>query len=314
MGSFNTPNKDMYKLQTKQLYIEQLLYSIYADTHYAVKWQESFHQFWQQWERKYINKDITKKQSFLDEKLCILICYGDSIVQDGKMPLKTLHTFLCNSCENIIRGLHILPYFPYTSDDGFSISDYTAVRNDLGDWEHIINIANDFILMSDLVLNHCSAKHVWFTQFLMNKEPYSEYFISVDNKLDFSMVVRPRPHFILSDFETAKGIQHIWTTFSSDQIDLNYENPLVLFDMLDILLCYIIKYRSSIIRLDAVAYLWKEIGTSCIHHKKTHLVVRLMRAILDFFSPQSILITETNVPHEENISYFGEGNGSPPSV
>ncbi len=296
------------KDSTDKLYIEQLLYTIYIDTPYTIQWQAPFQQFWERWKHKSTYQDTADTVSCLDETLCMLICYGDSITKSDEMPLETLHTFLQSRCENLIRGVHILPYFPYTSDDGFSISDYMTVRDDLGDWQHITNIADDFVLMSDLVLNHCSTQHAWFTQFLANKEPYSEYFITADPQLDFSKVVRPRPHFILSDFETDRGVQHVWTTFSSDQVDLNYENPLLLFDMLDVLLSYVIQYRSSVIRLDAVAYLWKEIGTSCIHRKKTHLLVKLMRAVLDVFAAQSVLITETNVPHKENVSYFGEGD------
>jgi len=97
----------------------------------------------------------------------------------------------------------------------------------------------------------------------------------------------------------------VWTTFSEDQIDLNYAHPPVLLKVLEILLFYVEK-GAQLIRLDAIAYLWKEVGTSCIHLEETHRVVKLMRCVLDAVAPGVTLITETNVPHEENISYFGQ--------
>jgi sucrose phosphorylase len=109
----------------------------------------------------------------------------------------------------------------------------------------------------------------------------------------------------MTPVETVQGSRHVWTTFSDDQIDLNYANPNVLLEIIDILLFYL-ERGAEVIRLDAIAYLWKEIGTSCIHLPQTHRVVKLFRAVLDAVASGVILITETNVPHEENVSYFGD--------
>jgi sucrose phosphorylase len=81
----------------------------------------------------------------------------------------------------------------------------------------------------------------------------------------------------------------------------------VLLEIIDTLLFYV-AHGAQLIRLDAIAYLWKEIGTSCIHLPETHLVIQLFRAVLDVVAPQVLLITETNVPHQDNISYFGNGH------
>ncbi|HEC23044.1 MAG TPA: sugar phosphorylase, partial [Chloroflexi bacterium] len=163
-----------------------------------------------------------------------------------------------------------------------------------------------FKLMVDAVLNHVSTQSEWFQGFLRGDEKYREYFITVDPSTDLSMVVRPRDLPLLTPVETSWGTQYVWTTFSRDQIDLNYHNPDVLLEMIDILLFYI-EQGADIIRLDAIAYLWKEIGTTCIHLPQTHAVVQLFRAIVDEVAPGVLLITETNVPHAENISYFGDG-------
>jgi sucrose phosphorylase len=98
----------------------------------------------------------------------------------------------------------------------------------------------------------------------------------------------------------------VWTTFSTDQIDLNYRNPSVLLAAIEVLLTYVAR-GADVIRLDAVTFLWKELGTSCIHLPETHRIIQLFRSVLNAVAPAVLLITETNVPHEENVSYFGDG-------
>ena len=244
----------------------------------------------------------------LTEKDTVLICYGDSLVRTGEMPLRTLHTFAKDHLKDIVSTLHILPFFPYSSDDGFSVTDYATVRHDLGTWEDIQAISEDFKLMFDLVLNHVSAESGWFRQYLQQNPGFRHLAIEVDPSMDLRRVVRPRSLPLLTDFIKESGeMVHLWTTFSADQIDLNFKDPDVLVLMVETLLLYVEK-GASVIRLDAIAYLWKEIGTSCIHLPQTHETVKLLRAILDMVAPWTLLLTETNVPHAENISYFGKGN------
>lgn len=289
--------------------VKQLLEKIYSDTLKADAWQNLLEEYSDKWRTRqaYTTKESTS--DICDETLSVLITYGDSLIgTKSEKPLKTLLNFLREETQGLVSGVHILPYSPYTSDEGFSVSDYRHVREDLGDWSDIQSIGKCFVLMSDLVLNHCSSKHAWFEKFLQCEKPFDEFFITEDKDVDLSRVVRPRPHFVLSEYKTAEGLRHVWTTFSRDQVDLNYATPRVLFEMLDTMMEYVHIHRARIIRLDAIAYLWKERGTSCIHLEKTHLVVKLMRAFLDEFAFGTLLITETNVPHEENISYFGNGD------
>ncbi len=242
----------------------------------------------------------------LDQTDAFMITYGDQFRREGDLPLDCLKEFADAKLKGILSGVHILPFFPYTSDDGFSISDYLAVHEGWGDWEEVAAIGASYKLMSDLVLNHCSVSHPWFQGFLADDPRYREFFISVDPDTDLSMIVRPRALPLLTPFETAAGTKHVWTTFSADQVDLNFANPDVLIEMVDIFLFHV-QMGIQVIRLDAIAYLWKEIGHPSIHHPKTHAVVKLYREIVNQYLPWVLILTETNVPHKENISYFGDG-------
>ncbi len=237
----------------------------------------------------------------------ILITYGDTFQGPESAPLEYLYRFLDEGVEETVTGVHILPFSPYSSDDGFSVVDYRTVNPDLGNWDQIERIAAEFRLMVDLVLNHCSAQSRWFQGFLHDETPYREYFITADPGEDYRMVVRPRALPLLTAVETDHGTEHVWTTFSDDQIDLNWNNPDVLLEMLDVFLGYLAR-GAQIVRLDAIAYLWKEIGHSCIHHPHTHRIVKLFRRVMELVDPAGILITETNVPHRDNVSYFGTGD------
>lgn len=242
----------------------------------------------------------------IDETDVILITYADQVQTADEAPLRTLHTFLKETIQSFIKGVHLLPFYPYSSDDGFSVIDYYAVNPDFGTWADVSAFQDDFRLMFDAVFNHISAKSDWFQGFVRSESPYTDYFTVVPPETDLSAVVRPRALPLLTPVETPEGVKHVWTTFSADQVDVNVANPDVLLELIKVLLFYV-EQGASFIRLDAIAFLWKEIGTSCIHLEETHLIIQLMRDVLDRIAPHVILITETNVPHDENIAYFGDG-------
>ncbi len=251
--------------------------------------------------------DLPELEPRWDQRSSVLITYGDMIQARGEKPLVTLKRFLDGRLKGAIDAVHILPFSPYSSDDGFSVIDYKAVNPELGDWDNISALAENFRLMFDLVLNHCSSKSAWYRDFLNGIAPARHYFIECDPEANLEAVVRPRTSPLLTRVVTPAGESYVWTTFSDDQVDLNFANPDVLFAFLDILMFYI-SQGAQIIRLDAIAYLWKEIGSSCIHLSQTHTVVRLFRDFLEMIAPNTLILTETNVPHEENISYFGSGD------
>ena len=242
-----------------------------------------------------------------DQKDSILITYGDMILAPGEKPLATLKRFLDQKLKGIFSTVHLLPFFPYSSDDGFSVIHFRNVNPEWGDWPAIQALRENFRLMFDLVLNHVSRQSGWFQDYQAGVAPGRRYFIEVDSRVDVSGVVRPRSFPLLTAVTTSAGKRLVWTTFSDDQIDLNFTNPDVLFELLDILLFYV-SMGARIIRLDAIAYLWKRIGTPCIHLPETHEVVKLFRDFLELVAPDVLLLTETNVPQPENYSYFGNGD------
>lgn len=243
----------------------------------------------------------------LSERDAVLITYGDQVRRLGDAPLRTLHAFLHTHLRQAVNTVHPLPFYPYTSDDGFSVVDYLMVDPALGSWEDIAALGQDYRLMFDAVINHVSASSPWFRAFLRDEAPYRDYFITVPPGTDVSGVVRPRTTPLLTPFNTPSRTKYVWTTFSSDQIDLNYANPRVLIEVTRVLLEYAVR-GAKILRLDAVTYLWKELGTPCVHHPKAHRVLQLIRTAMDTVAPGTVLLTETNVPHAENVSYFGDGH------
>jgi glucosylglycerate phosphorylase len=256
--------------------------------------------------RKYRGR-IHPRPSNLTHRDAILITYPDQVREPNAPALATLADFCATHLAGTISGIHILPFFPFTSDDGFSVADYRAVKPEFGAWGDIEQMGSHFRLMFDAVINHISASSAWFQGFLRDDPRYRDYFIVVPDGSDLSRVVRPRTSPLLTLFSTPSGKKNLWTTFGGDQIDLNYHNPGVLLDMIDTLLFYVGR-GAEFIRLDAIAYLWKKVGTSCINLPQTHQLIQLIRAVMDEIAPHVKLITETNVPHADNLSYFGDGS------
>lgn len=255
--------------------------------------------------KKYIKKH---RKLGWDESDVVLITYADQFHQCNENNLTTLREFYQRWLGDVFSHIHLLPFYPWSSDDGFSVVDYHQVAPSSGSWQDISQLNKITKLMFDFVCNHISAQSEWFQGYLSGNKKYQDFFISVDPKTDLSAVTRPRALPLLTPFTLAEGAQqYIWTTFSADQIDLNFANPQVLLAMVDVLIHYL-QQGADYVRLDAVGYMWKTIGTSCIHLEKTHLLVKLFRALVDEIAPGTVLITETNVPHNDNVAYLGNGH------
>lgn len=254
--------------------------------------------------------DQLDKHSFtthlpLSQENVYLITYGDSLLQAGVPPLQTLHSFSKKYLKDTISDIHILPMFPFTSDDGFSVLDYTEINPILGDWSDITSLEKDFRLMFDFVANHMSKSSAWFQSFLNQEPGFQRAFIKKEAQFDASNVTRPRTSPLFHDYVNDAGETiSAWTTFSEDQVDLNARDPLMLLRLTNVLLDYARKGASSI-RLDAIGFLWKISRTTCMHLEETHEIIKLWRTLLDYYAPNTQIITETNVPHEDNIQYFG---------
>jgi glucosylglycerate phosphorylase len=241
-----------------------------------------------------------------DERDAWLIAYPNQVSATGSTPLAALHRVYNRYFSPAFNGIHVLPFFPFSSDEGFSVTDYLAVNPDYGSWQDIGSIARDARLMVDAVINHCSVSSSWFGAWAADAPEYRGYIRTSDPTADLSETVRAREHPLLTPFKTARGEEWVWTTFSADQADLDYRNPSVLLAMVSVLLTYA-ERGASIIRLDAACFLWKEEGTPSIHLPQTHEIIRVFRQCLDVTYPDVILISETNVPHDQNVSYLGDG-------
>ena len=255
-----------------------------------------------------VSGDVVPAASSLpDSDEVVLITYGDTFISDHQPHLRSLATFWQSHLSDAFTTAHVLPFFPSSSDGGFAVVDYRAVSPSLGDWHDLGAMGESGRLMFDLVCNHGSAQSAWFQQFLEDEVPGRNYYLTADPDADLSLVTRPRTHPLLVGVDTAAGKKHVWATFSHDQVDFDFANPDVLVEFCEILGFYL-RQGASRIRLDAIAYLWKELGTSCIHLEETHRIVKLMRVLVSAADPDALLITETNVPHAENTSYFGDGD------
>ena len=265
------------------------------------------------------NPEPVPYQNHWDERDIVLITYGDSLEKHTaphqgehdkelkEKPLITLKRFLDRHCKDFINSVHILPFYPYSSDDGFAVINYSAVNESLGEWSDVADIAKDYRLMADLVINHCSSRSLWFDSFVKGEGPGHDFFYTASTDADLSQVVRPRTSPVLREVETAKGIQHVWCTFSHDQVDFDFRNPAVLTEFANIIRLYLEK-GVRIFRMDAIAFLWKIPGTSCLNLEQTHEIVRLLRTLIEHVQPDAVIITETNIPNRENLSYFGNAN------
>ncbi len=242
----------------------------------------------------------------LSQRDALMITYADQVREPDRPPLQTLADFAERHLADVVSGLHLLPFYPWSSDDGFAVRDYFAVNPAYGAWEDIARLGARFDLMFDGVFNHLSAQSDWFRRFLAGDPDYADFFVTVEGDPDLSPVVRPRALPLLTEFASATGPRKVWTTFSADQVDLNFKQPAVLLRVTEALLFYVAR-GARFIRLDAIAYLWKEPGTPCIHLPQTHAIIQFWRAVLEEVAPGVRLITETNVPHAENVAYFGDG-------
>ena len=254
-----------------------------------------------------IGLETNAKGKRWNERDAVLITYADMVKRKGETSLASLRKFCAERLKGAVSTIHLLPFFPWSSDDGFSVIDYRAVDRNYGDWDDVRAFGSEFDLMFDLVLNHCSIESEWFKEYVASIEPAANYFFEADPEADHDAVVRPRSTPLLTPVTTRSGERFLWTTFSADQADLNWNCPDLFFEFLDFLMLYL-SMGCRIFRLDAVAFLWKEVGTDCLHRPQTHEVIKLFRSFLEVVAPEAILLTETNVPHEENVSYFGNSD------
>ena len=254
------------------------------------------------------NKKKNKKKKIISEKTSIVICYGDSVFSSSQRHLlKNFQSFFQKKLSKYFNTIHFLPFYPSSSDSGFAVKDHYKIDSRLGNWTDIKRFSKKNDIMADIVINHSSARGLWFKNFLKKKKPGKDYFLTVNSNFNISKVIRPRDHQLLKKIDIFKKPEYLWRTFSPDQLDMNFKNPAVLLRFIKIMV-NLINHGVTIFRLDAIAYLWKESGTKCINLRETHEIIKLLRIICSFLNVESIIVTETNLPEKENISYFGNAD------
>ena len=253
------------------------------------------------------NKNRKKEDLKINESTSLVICYGNSVTDGNKKSLKVFNKFYKKYLKNNFDSVHFLPFYPSSSDSGFAVKDHYKIEPRLGSWKDVKLISKNCNLMADLVINHSSARGLWFSNFLKNKSPGKDYFFTVDKNFNSKKVIRPREHKLLKKIKLSNETKYLWRTFSPDQIDLNFKNPKVLIRFIKIIF-NLINNGVRIFRLDAIAYLWKENGNTCINHTNTHNIIKFIRLVFNLLKTECIIITETNLPEKENLSYFGNSD------
>ena len=253
------------------------------------------------------NKKNSKRKLKISEKTSLVISYGDNIYSNNKNSIKVFQNFFKKNLSKYFNTVHFLPFYPSSSDSGFAVKDHYKIEKRIGSWTDIKKISKSNDVMADIVINHSSSRGLWFKNFLKKKRPGKDYFFTVNSKFDISKVVRPRDHKLLKKINIFKKSDYLWRTFSADQIDLNFKNPSVLLRFIKIMI-HLVSNGVRIFRLDAIAYLWKKDGTNCINLKQTHQIVKLFRVVTNLLNVQTLIITETNLPEKENLSYFGKND------
>ena len=256
---------------------------------------------------KNFNKKNPKKKIIISEKTSLIICYGDAVYSNEKSSIKVFQSFFQKNLKKYFDTIHFLPFYPSSSDSGFAVKDHYKIEKRIGNWSDLKRISKYNNIMADIVINHSSARGLWFKNFLKRKKPGKDYFLTVNSKFNTSKVVRPRDHKLLKKIKIFDKSDYLWRTFSPDQIDLNFKNPSVLLRFIKIMI-HLINNGITIFRLDAIAYLWKENGTKCINLRQTHEIIKLLRIISNYLNVETIIITETNLPEKENLSYFGNND------
>ena len=256
---------------------------------------------------KKFNQNNSKKKLTISEKTSLVICYGDNINSNQKSSIQVFQNFFKKNLKKYFNAIHFLPFYPSSSDSGFAVKDHYKIEKRIGSWSDIKKISKSSHVMADIVINHSSARGLWFKNFLKKKRPGKDYFLTVNSKFNTSKVVRPRDHKLLKKIDIFRKSDYLWRTFSADQIDLDFKNPSVLLRFIKIMV-HLVSNGVTIFRLDAIAYLWKKNGTNCINLKQTHEIVKLLRLISNLLNVETIIITETNLPEKENLSYFGKND------
>jgi len=242
-----------------------------------------------------------------DAASCVLISYADTVIDESQPGLRCLQRLLHNHFHGLSSIVHVLPFLRATSDGGFAVSSHEDIEKRFGDWSDLAALGKGRQLMADLVLNHVSASHPWVRDFLKGQQPGVQCVLAEAPNACWDNVVRPRSSALFTTLATDRGPETVWTTFGPDQVDVNWRQPEVLLGfarLLDRFCAYGVQW----LRLDAVGFVWKQPLSECIHLPQAHRLVEVLRLLLESRCPGGVVVTETNVPEQENLSYLTSGH------
>lgn len=274
--------------------------------------------------RRYIERseshkslDIRREQDhnwFLSQKWVAMALYTDGFANDLNGLREKLHYFQ----ELGINLIHIMPILTCPdgqSDGGYAVSDYHKVDSRVGSLKDLEKLSSELekreiLLTLDVVVNHTSNQHKWAKKARRGEKKYQDYYYMFDTREVPDMFEQTMPEIFP---ETAPGNftwdeemqKWVMTVFNDFQWDLNYSNPAVFIEMLDIILFWSNK-GADIIRLDAVAFLWKKIGSTCQNEREAHLILQLLKDCCQVTAPGVLFIAEAIVAPVEITKYFGE--------
>ena len=312
-GSYDDKEKIVFLLRVPELDSELDELRVSLREIYHEHSEEEINSVWSQLlqilDPYYVNYETNEleNESIWDSSSAVLITYPDAIYRKDESTLRTLAEFFENRLSGLSSVIHVLPFLPSTSDGGFAVSNYEKIEETFGNWEDLKALSSKHKIMADLVLNHVSSSHPWVHQFMKSDEPGSSYIVAPSQTDIWEEVTRPRNSSLFTTLKTDKGFKRVWTTFGPDQIDLDWSNPHIFLEFFKLLVRYI-NNGAEWIRLDAIAFIWKEPYTTCLHLDPVHSIVKLLNKCLNILKPSAVLITETNVPEKENISYLIDGN------
>ena len=252
------------------------------------------------------NGDIPTKGNPWTVDDVVLITYADTVVEADQPALVSLRTFINSQLSDFAGVIHVLPFLEASSDGGFAVASHDCLESRHGDWNDLADLAEGRKLMADLVLNHVSASHPWVRQFLRDQEPGRSCVLEASPDPCWDNVVRPRSSALFTKLQGPISMRQVWTTFGPDQVDVDWSHPEVLLGFTR-LLARMVAHGVRWIRLDAVGFVWKEPNTSCIHQPQAHQLVEILRQLLTIACPDGVVVTETNVPEQENLSYLRTG-------
>jgi amylosucrase len=312
----NTEKIFAQRMEKHQDELRWLYMELYGNDAMYAELCEQMHDYYLKRSTELKKRDIKKEKNpdwFKEKEMLGMMLYVDNFAGNLKgVEKKLAYLKECN-----VNCIHLMPFLDTPkgkSDGGYAVADFRKVRPDLGTMKDLARLTekcheNGMNVCMDFVMNHTSEEHEWAKRARAGEGEYmSRYFFYDNGDIPAryeETVPQVFPTTAPGNFTWLPEIGHyVLTTFYPYQWDLNYRNPRVFNEMMYNFL-FLANQGMDIIRIDAVPYIWKELGTSCRNLKKVHTIVRMMRMIAEIVCPSVILLGEVVMEPEKVVPYFG---------